>query len=439
MTLVPGVPNIRVIIREASDENLTVDVPNISVKILDSDQYNVNITPNSVTTLRTGSFSTYADQAGSAYTASYALVAQTLIGSIESASFASTASYVEYDNVVNKPALISSSTQIDYTQIQNQPTTIPTASYVQNAVSSSFALTASYVSGSTSDWNTLVNKPDGIVSSSLQVLNYNIFTTTASNTFIGNQSVTGTISVTGGVTASLLGTASWALNAVTASYVSGAASTWDDVLNKPNGLVSSSIQINTGSFSGSFTGNLIGTSSFSTLALTSSYTNYAITASYISGGIFIPNGLDMTGSIVITGSLIITGSETVLGSISVTNGITASLFGTSSWATNAISSSFSITSSFSVSSSRAVTSSFAVNADLLDGLNSTVFATTGSNTFNGNQTITGSLLTNADTIIFTGSIFTSGSLSVTGGTITGSVFGTSSYAATASYIDGGFY
>ncbi len=35
--------------------------------------------------------------------------------------------------------------------------------------------------------------------------------------------------------------------------------------------------------------------------------------------------------------------------------------------------------------------SYAANADLLDGLNSTVFATTGSNTFVGNQTINGTL------------------------------------------------
>jgi len=38
------------------------------------------------------------------------------------------------------------------------------------------------------------------------------------------------------------------------------------------------------------------------------------------------------------------------------------------------------------------TASYASNADLLDGLNSTVFATTGSNTFIGNQTITGSVI-----------------------------------------------
>lgn len=70
------------------------------------------------------------------------------------------------------------------------------------------------------------------------------------------------------------------------------------------------------------------------------------------------------------------------------------------------------------------------------------YATTGSNTFIGTETISGSLLTNADTLIFTGSIFTSGSISVVGGTITGSLFGTSSaatsasYALTASYVAG---
>lgn len=154
---------------------------------------------------------------------------------------------------------------------------------------------------------------------------------------------------------------------------------------------------------------------------------------------------------------------TVTGSVSgsFTGSFLGNVIGTSSWASNAISSSFTTTSSFSVSSSRATTSSFALtasfvtttvasasyalNADTLDGINSTTFATTGSNTFNGNQTITGSLFTNADTLIFTGSIFTSGSLSVTAGSITGSLFGTASrattasYALTASFIDGGFY
>lgn len=95
MSVVPGVPNIRVIIREASDQNLLVDVPNIAVKVIENDQYNVNIIPPTIVPVRTGSFTSYADQAGTAYSASYATVAQTLLGTIQSASYALTASYVE--------------------------------------------------------------------------------------------------------------------------------------------------------------------------------------------------------------------------------------------------------------------------------------------------------------------------------------------------------
>jgi len=71
-------------------------------------------------------------------------------------------------------------------------------------------------------------------------------------------------------------------------------------------------------------------------------------------------------AIALSGSLILSGSITVSGSII---------------STGTISMSGSIASA-----------SYAANADLLDGLNSTVFATTGSNTFIGTQTITGSIL-----------------------------------------------
>lgn len=47
-----GVPNIRVIIREASDENLTTQVPNLTVKLQEGTQYNVNMVPNTVSVLR---------------------------------------------------------------------------------------------------------------------------------------------------------------------------------------------------------------------------------------------------------------------------------------------------------------------------------------------------------------------------------------------------
>jgi hypothetical protein len=86
------------------------------------------------------------------------------------------------------------------------------------------------------------------------------------------------------------------------------------------------------------------------------------------------------------------------------------------------------------SASVATSASYAQNANLLDGKNSTTFATTGSNVFVGNQIISGSLITTADKMTFVGNIEVTGSLSVTN-IITGSIVS----ALTASYIDGGYY
>jgi hypothetical protein len=78
----------------------------------------------------------------------------------------------------------------------------------------------------------------------------------------------------------------------------------------------------------------------------------------------------------------------VSGSTVVTNAVTASFFsGNGSALTNVT----------ATSASFASTASFANNADLLDGLNSTVFATTGSNTLLGSQTVSGSLNVRAST------------------------------------------
>lgn len=66
------------------------------------------------------------------------------------------------------------------------------------------------------------------------------------------------------------------------------------------------------------------------------------------------------------------------GSVNTLSGsFSGSFNGTSSWADNA------------------VTASYASNAELLDGKNSTIFATTGSNTFDSTQTINGNIYLNA--------------------------------------------
>ncbi len=166
----------------------------------------------------------------------------------------------------------------------------------------------------------------------------------------------------------------------------------------------------TGSFSGSFVGttnlpDLTAGAGISTFTYDGGATaNVAVSGAATlvtnrltrwSGNAFITSSLSDNGTIVSgASSLQLTGASSAL---------TGSLHGTASWAQNAItasyvlnavSASFATTASYvlnAVSASFATTSSYAFNADLLDGRDSSVFATTGSNQFNGNQAITGSL------------------------------------------------
>jgi hypothetical protein len=66
--------------------------------------------------------------------------------------------------------------------------------------------------------------------------------------------------------------------------------------------------------------------------------------------------------------------------------------------------------SFADNANSAITASYAQNANLLDGINSTQFATTASNIFVGNQTITGSVSILGSIINITGSTTFTGSV-----------------------------
>ena len=96
-----------------------------------------------------------------------------------------TASYVEYNSVANKPALVSGSSQITYSGLTGIPSGI---------VSGSSQVTYSGLTGI----------PSGIVSGSAQVASFGIFATTGSNGFNGSQSITGSLTVTGQVVAQTL-------------------------------------------------------------------------------------------------------------------------------------------------------------------------------------------------------------------------------------------
>jgi len=196
--------------------------------------------------------------------------------------------------------------------------------------------------------------------------------------------------------ASFATTASFAVSASWAPTQAMGSTAWGDLTGIPAGLVSSSTQINTGSFSGSFVGTLTGTSSWATSAsyvLPSglpagtvsssaqvSYTGISnipvnIVSSSTQVTSFLPTGtVSSSGQISYTGlsnipvnivssSAQVTAflpagtvsSSTQINTGSFTGSFTGTLIGTSSWASNAISSSFTTTSSFATSASFAPT------------------------------------------------------------------------------------
>lgn len=97
---------------------------------------------------------------------------------------ASTASYVEYTDVANKPALVSGSAQISFNGITDKPTLVSGSSQIT--------------------YSGLTGIPSGIVSGSAQIADFGIFATTGSNQFNGNQSITGSLTVSGQVVAQTL-------------------------------------------------------------------------------------------------------------------------------------------------------------------------------------------------------------------------------------------
>ena len=296
---------------------------------------------------------------------------------------------------------------------------------VVNNLTASFAITASYVEGAASDWSTLANKPDGIVSSSTQVQNYNIFTTTGSNAFKASQTITGSLIVTDTITAQQFNIEFISSSVIYESGSTKFGDSTDDTHQFTGslsvlGTISGSLVLPIGTVSSSAQVDYNGIQNKPTTIATASYVEY--------------NNVVNKPTLISSSLQINTGSFS--GSIT-----------TASFATTA---SFSQTSSFTVSSSFATTASaatsitftpstasFAQNAQLLNNTSSAVFATTGSNSFNGTQTITGSLLLTTDIVVFSGSFTTSGSFAISGslgvtGGITGSLLGSSSFATTAS-------
>jgi hypothetical protein len=109
-------------------------------------------------------------------------------------------------------------------------------------------------------------------------------------------------------------------------------------------------------------------------------------------------------AIALSGSLILSGSITVSGSIISTGTISMSgSIASASYANNATTASYALNATTGAYANTATSASYAVNATTFNGLASSVFATTGSNTFIGNQVVSGSLTTSGS-ITATGTI-----------------------------------
>jgi hypothetical protein len=263
----------------------------------------------------------------------------------------------------------------------------------------------------------------------------------------GNTIITGSLEVTIGITGSLQGTSSWTNNSISSSYSDTASLAPNYVLNSSTSsmLTPYVLSTNTGSFITNSQTSSMTVLSASFASTASSAENFTVRGTLTAQTIVVQTitssidfvtgstrfGSASTSTHQFTGSVSVTGSLAVNGSGVILNNQTSSMsVATASYVLNSVSSSFAATASLAplyvLNSS---TSSFVVNSQ------TSSFATTASNSFVGNQIITGSLIISSSNLIkltIIGNQTNTGSLIVTGG-ITGSLLGSSSFSTTASY------
>lgn len=224
------------------------------------------------------------------------------------------ATNVEYANVLNKPTLVSQSVQIDITSTTNYTTFSSSLSTVdQNQQNQINALTAS--TGS--------------------------YATTGSNTFIGNQVISGSLNVTAGITGSFTGSfngdGSQLTGIATVLGISGSTSGVDTVNLKTDslvfsgsnnvtatvtnntvtigvtGLVSQSSQIDVRNTTGIATIATTGSNTFTgvqTISNTTNSTNHTDGALIVQGGVGIAKDVNISGSLKVTGLLTVASMST---------------------------------------------------------------------------------------------------------------------------------
>ena len=229
----------------------------------------------------------------------------------------------------------------------------------------------------------------------------------------GSLTISGSLNVSQGITGSLFGTASWAINVVngggggstntgsllttasvvlnTITFTKGDGSTFPITVNTGSGGggsvgtlaqvtalgASTTVPITASIISASsFTGSLFGTASW---AQSASNAINARTASFVNN---LNQDLSITGAVILSGSslpeLRVIGETQFTGSVNSFNGYTGSLLGTSSWATNALTASFLPVGTYSITSSWAQSTSNAINARTASFLPVGIYSITSS-------------------------------------------------------------
>ena len=162
--------------------------------------------------------------------------------------------------------------------------------------------------------------------------------------------ITASIISASSFTGSLFGTASWAINALTASFLPVATynitSSWaQSASNAVNSRTASFLPVGTYNITASWAQSASNTISSQTASflpvgtynITSSWATNALTASFVNN---LNQNLSITGAVILSGSpspeLRVIGDTQFTGSVNSLNGFTGSLFGTSSWALNVV-------------------------------------------------------------------------------------------------------
>ena len=202
------------------------------------------------------------------------------------------------------------------------------------------------------------------------------------------------------VSASFAVSASVAENAYTASYVVTALTASYVVTAQTASFVSGSNV--KGTVSSSFTASIANTATTASYVLNAQSSSRAVSASRADSA-----ATAATASYVVT-ALTASYVQTAQTASYVLNAVSSSRAVSASRADSSVT---AVTASYVLN---AVSSSYAANADLLDGKDSSIFATTGSNLFVGQQTINGNLIVSGNLYVSGSEVVVSSSILVVG-------------------------